>query len=209
MSRLAQRGAQVAKRFGIIRLQSQGLAVAGDGLRRVPLLRICDAQEVMGIGAVRPEQDRLAAGLRRLRQPAEIAQHAGKVEMGVRMPGPRCDRRPIACGRCFRLPLVTQGVPEIVVGIGVIRLQRDGCPIADSGFLAAPEIAQRIAQVGAEGRRLRCDRQRPRDQIHGQGRTSGLAGHHPEQMQAVGMRGLGGQDLAIQRLRVGQRTALV
>ena len=144
---LLQSAAQVAVRLGIVRLQFQCPAVAGDRFVQLPLLLQGSAQVVVRLGKVRLQfQCPAAAGDRFVQLPlllqgiAQVVVCLGIVRLQFQCPA-------VAGDRFVQLPLVLQCIAQVVVRLGIVRLQFQ-CP-AEAGdrFVQLPLVLQRNAQV--------------------------------------------------------------
>jgi hypothetical protein len=98
---------------------------------------------------------------------------------------------------------------QINVSFWQIRFQSQGAPITLFGFLQFAVRLEDSPQVGMKGAIFFVDGNRLPNKCNGSLMICAVIGDHAEQMQAVRMTGIDGQNLAIDSLRHGQAAGLV
>ena len=135
-------------------------------------------------------RDRLRHAALLAQRVAEIAEHAGVA---------RHDRKrlPIARLGRFRPVALLQRAAEIVECRGIARLQLQHAPVLGGCLLGAAEGAQHAGQVVEHGRVLAAGGERAGHQSGRGVMASRLVRGEAEEVQALGMVGIAGEDRAI------------
>ena len=147
IAHLLQSVAQVVVGLGMVRLQFQCPAIAGDRFVQLPLFF---QARCPGCCAPRhsPASVPVPGGSRRpLRpvSPGPSRQCPGCVRLGVVRLQFQCPA--VAGDRFVQFPLVLQGIAQVVVGLGEVRLQFQCPAAAGDRFVQLPLVLQGIAQV--------------------------------------------------------------
>jgi hypothetical protein len=93
---------------------------------------------------------------------------------------------------------------EVVVGFGQSRLEGECAGVRCRSFIQFALGLEDGAQVGMISRDFLVDSNGLADHLEGRLVTSSLVCDHPEQMQAVCLLGIDGENLAIDALGLGQ-----
>jgi len=100
-------------------------------------------------------------------------------------------------------------IAKIGPGVGKIGLQYDGFFERCDGLVDPPKTEERVGEIGMKGRRFGVLGDCLLDQLDGKRKIAPLVGDDTQEMERVGMRGIGGQDRAIDRLGAHEIAALV
>src|SRR5262249_51247001 len=96
---------------------------------------------------------------------------------------------PVFVGR-LRLAVLVQGVGQVVVGLGPVRLQFDGLPEAGNGLGEAVEGLEGGGAVEGEGGGVGAQGQGAVQAGQGVGGPAALAGEQPQAVPGVGVAGV-------------------
>ena len=106
----------------------------------------------------------------------------------------------VAGGRFVRLPLVLQGIAQVVVRLGKVRLQFQ-CPAAiGDRCVQLPLVPQCVAQVAMEGSLIPFQPDRPSNVLDGNLVLARLVSNHAEKMPRIGMIRLDRENLPVNLL---------
>ena len=129
--------------------------------------------------------------------------------MGLGVVGSLRDRVVISADRLIDLPVIPQGVTEIVVGLGVVWFESNRMVICVDGSINLPLFFQYIAEIAVRFRRVGIEGDGSTDQIRCNVIPSNLMGDHPQMVRCGRMVGLLGQDLSVELLGLGQPPGMV
>ena len=134
--------------LGKIRLQLQCPAVAGDRFVQLPLVLQRIAQIVVRLGKVRL-QLQMPGGSRRSLRPVFPWSFKAMPRLlcASAKSGFSSRARRMAGDRVVQLPLVLERVAQVVVCLGIVRLQLQCPAVAGDGFVQFPLVLQGVAQV--------------------------------------------------------------
>ncbi len=138
---------QVAVGLGIVRLQFQCPAVAGDRFVQLPLVLQHVAQVVVRLGIVRLQFQCPAAAGNRFVQLSLVLQGNAQVVVCLGIVRLQFQRPAVAGDRFVQLSLVLEGKAQVVVRLGKVRLQFQCPAAAGDRFVQLPLVLQDDAQV--------------------------------------------------------------
>ncbi|MBT6117968.1 MAG: hypothetical protein HOH66_08875 [Rhodospirillaceae bacterium] len=101
----------------------------------------------MRIGPPGRERDGGVEGLRGFSHAARAEQSATQVEMCRSVPWHEADRCPIPRDRVFHRAALEQQVSEIVVGLGVVRVELQGAGVGLGRFVGVPQLGEGDGEV--------------------------------------------------------------
>ena len=128
----------------------------------------------------------------------------GLDEAGIELQSPA-----VAGGRFIGLPQLVQGVGQIEVGLGKVRRQLPGSAVAAYRFARPPHCAIRLAQAVVKGGDVLLKLDRPPDVPDGLFVLAHAVGQHAEKVPRIGPVRLGGQDVPVNLLGLGQPAGLM
>ena len=118
--------------------------------------------------------------------------------------------RLLQAGHRFReLALKPESVAQVVVRLGIVRLEVYCLPITSHGFFQLPERLQGGPQVAMRLGKVRPCPQGRADVFDGQIMPANLMGDHAEQVQGIDMARLRLQNLPVKLLRLAQVARLM
>jgi len=202
-AQLLQRVAAVVPCLGQCRPQREGMVIGGQRLRRAVHLQQRVAAPRMGFRQARPRRDRFLEARQRLRLAAQVMQRGAQVVQRFGIIGRLRDGAREAFRRLLVPTEFHQHDAMVEVDARQRRVERPCLGEAGGGLVQLPGRAQRIAQVVARLRRLRVQRHRPLQRLHGECQLSRLQGRQAEEMRRLEMPGIARQHGAVDRLGFG------
>ena len=139
----------------------------------------------------------------------ERGEREAAVAVGLRIVGSELNCLVEVLERGVVLPEFVERAAAIVVGLGKARLMQDGVVKALSSFLVSLESTEGIAAAGVKLGEVWMVEDGRIGQLDRQFILSGLAGHHAEQIERVGVAGGDLEDLTVECLRLRQSTGAV
>ena len=139
---------QLPTGLGVLRVEFDGLAVAGDGRVRLALAIERIAQVGVEPGYLRVEfNGRAEADDGRVVIQLHIAQNGTQFVVGIGELRIEFDGLLVAGDGLVQLALVSQPTAQADVGLGLLRVELDGLPVAGDGLVQLALAPQRTAQV--------------------------------------------------------------
>src|SRR4051812_27823407 len=209
VSLFGQRLAQVHISFDQVRTKRDGGAIAAFGFDVFSLRREDDAEIVARLGEIGLECKRPLVGLRGLVQPRPLGKYVGPIVMRLHGSGIERDHALVAGERHIGLALFPDGVAEVHVGVGIVRLECDGLAIARDGVFHATEGVQRQAQVVLPLRNIVVQGDRFADHVGGDVGPPDLNPDQPGVVQGADVLGLDSQDVTIEAVRISELAGLM
>ena len=209
VSLFGQRLAQVHISFDQVRTKRDGGAIAAFGFDVFSLRREDDAEIVARLREIGLERKRPLVGLRRLVQPLPLGKHIGPIVMCLHGSGIERDHALVAGERHIGLALFPDGVAEVHVGLGIVRLECDGLAIVRDGVIHATEGVQCQAQVVLPLRNIVVQGDRFADHVGGDVGPPDLNPDQPGVVQAADVLGLDSQDVTIEAVRISELAGLM
>ena len=195
--------------LGHLRLESQRLLITGHRAVQLHLRLKRVSQVAVDLGHLRLEEQRpLKAGHCFIQSSLGLQDVA---EIDVRLGQIRLEGQgPLEARRRFLQPALSlKNGAQVHLRFGQVRLESQRPPITVRGFHQVALRLQDGAQVGMIGGLPVVGRDRRADQFGGDVVAADLVRQRSEQVQAVRMAGLDGQNLAVDSLGVGQPALLV
>jgi hypothetical protein len=104
---------------------------------------------------------------------------------------------PVASGRLFQLPLLFQHIAQVDVGLGEVGAQLEGEPVTGGRLLQPAQVLKGAAQVAVGLDVVGPVPQGLPDVLHRLVAVAQLKGDDTEQVQGVGVLGVGLEDLQV------------
>ncbi len=206
---LAQDVAAVVERFREVRIEGNRLVIAVQGFVATPQRTKHAGAHVQRLGMIGIERQRLLEAVQGLLVPAELVQdHAAAVPGGVEILADR--KRLVVIGERFVGAAQHQAdIAEIVEGDRVVRIERNGAPIARAGLFETAEREQHHAPVQMRLGRTRLDFGGLAEMLLGFVIAARVILRHAEQVQRIEMPGRQPKQLRQGGLRVGKQPGIV
>ena len=179
------------------------------GRRRLAPGELRRCKVIEGHGEVRVDLERALVARYRFVDAALAVQSDTEIVVRLGKVGLQGDRPAVAVYCLVWSPETLQDVAKVDQGLEIGRREVQRLAVARSRGFQSGEVDERVAEIAQRLGVIRLDRESLVDQLYGEIGASRLKGSDAKQMQAVGVAGGDGKDLAIMPLRFNQPSRLM